>query len=114
MSTETKHTPGPWHRGSACQTGIQIITTDKNDEPNGIICEINRAYWCNKGEDGANSLLISAAPDLLSACELMKSLFDDISKSNPGFMGKLTLQDYAKYNEAMIALPAAIARAKGQ
>lgn len=29
--------------------------------------------------------------------------FDDLAKSNPGFMGNLVLQDYALWNDAMIA-----------
>lgn len=55
--------------------------------------------------------LRAAAPDLLKALQLMNAHYDDISKSNPGFLGKLVLQDYALMNEAFIATRAAIAKA---
>jgi hypothetical protein len=52
--------------------------------------------------------------DLLAACEKALGFINDLSSSNPGFLGKLVLQDYARYNEAMIELPRAIAKAGGR
>ncbi len=57
--------------------------------------------------------LIAAAPELLTAATKMLAFYNDLAKSNPGFMGKLTLQDYAQWNEALIELPRAIAKALG-
>jgi hypothetical protein len=36
--------------------------------------------------------------------------YNDLSKSNPGFLGKLVLQDYALLNQAMLAALANLAR----
>lgn len=58
--------------------------------------------------------LCDAAGELLRAAKKTKAFIDDLSKSNPGFLGKLVLQDYAQFNEAMIELPRAIAKAEGK
>ena len=50
---------------------------------------------------------------LVEACEKMWGFWNDLAGSNPGFLGKLCLQDYAQFNEAMIAMPAALALARG-
>ncbi len=98
-----QHTPGPWCKArtsngwSVGQSGTCVCVTEGPDDG---VCE-------------ANALLIAAAPELLEACKKTKSFIDDLSKSNPGFLGKLVLQDYAQYNEAMIELPRAIAKAEG-
>ena len=42
------------------------------------------------------------AKDSLEAVRAMSAHYDDLGKSNPGFMGKLTLQDYGLWNEALI------------
>lgn len=52
------------------------------------------------------------ALELLAAAKLVKAFLDDLAKSNPGFMGRLVVQDYAQWNEAMIQLPRAIAKAE--
>lgn len=59
------------------------------------------------------SELLAERDILLSAARKTLAFIDDLSKSNPGFLGKLVLQDYAQYNEAMIELPAAINKAEG-
>lgn len=51
--------------------------------------------------------------ELLEAAKLMLEFWDDLSKSNPGFMGKLCLQDYARWNMALLKLPAAIVNCGG-
>lgn len=39
-----------------------------------------------------------------NAILLMQKHQDDLGKSNPGFMGKLCLQDYALWNDALVAM----------
>lgn len=46
--------------------------------------------------------------EILEALRLLNSHYDDIAKSNPGFMGSLCLQNYALWNEALIASAAAL------
>ena len=43
------------------------------------------------------------AKDCLHALRLFNDHYTDLSKSNPGFLGKLCLQDYALLNEALMA-----------
>jgi hypothetical protein len=51
--------------------------------------------------------------ELLGAANKMMKFYKDLSESNPGFMGRLTLQNYQQWNEAMIELPTALAKAEG-
>jgi len=48
--------------------------------------------------------------DKFSACykalDLLNKHYNDLATSNPGFLGKLVLQDYALLNEAFIAVEA--------
>lgn len=44
---------------------------------------------------------IMALPKVLQALRKFNAFYDDLAKSNPGFMGKLCLQDYALWNEAL-------------
>jgi len=43
------------------------------------------------------------AIDCFTAVKLMAEHYKDLGDSNPGFMGKLCLQDYALWNEALMA-----------
>lgn len=61
----------------------------------------------------ANARLIAAAPELLDALQKLWGVVEDLSKSNPGFLGKLVLNDYEAYNQAMLLAPAAIAKTGG-
>lgn len=47
-------------------------------------------------------------PALLEASKKMMAHYDDLCKSNPGFMGKMCLQDYALWNEALLSMERAI------
>lgn len=65
--------------------------------------------------------LLDALKACQSAMSKMDAFLEDLRKSNPGWLGKLVLQDYAVMNEAFYegerALPkanAAIARAEGR
>ena len=53
--------------------------------------------------------ITAAAPLMLKALKKLRAHHDDIGRSNPGYLGKLVLQDYALFNEAMILLNQAIA-----
>lgn len=72
MSTNKKHTPGPWnwyeHNKKEPESGpVKVETKDR------VIAEI---VWCGVGqheERKANALLIAAAPELLEALEKLLS-----------------------------------------
>jgi hypothetical protein len=42
------------------------------------------------------------AVDALDALRSINAHYDDLSKSNPGFMGKMCLQDYGLWNESLL------------
>ena len=44
----------------------------------------------------------TAALEILDALRAMSAFYADLAKSNPGFMGKLCLQDYGLWNDAML------------
>lgn len=66
-----------------------------------------------KKEMLANARLIAAGKELYYAAKKTKAFIDDLAESNPGYLGKLALQNYAQFNEAMIELPRAIDKAEG-
>ena len=80
---ECKHTPGPWtiHDGRADRgTGMYTVDDVWHDEP-GIAghTRLLASVWHGGEEPGcdlANSRLIAAAPDLLSALESMVDMFE--------------------------------------
>lgn len=47
---------------------------------------------------------------LLDALRSFNAHYDDLCKSNPGFMGKLCLQNYALWNEALLKSERVLAR----
>lgn len=121
-----KHTPGPWtispygqepdgkggwtHEGKHWHINEPFVDVHivghGGKNPSCVVIDKQTAT--------ANAHLIAAAPELLEAAELMLAFYDDLSKSNPGFIGKLCLKDYEQWNLALLKLPAAIAKAKGQ
>lgn len=62
----------------------------------------------------ADMQLIAAAPDLKEALTELWGFVEDLQKSNPGYLGKLCLQDYARFNRALSWAPAALAKANGE
>ena len=50
--------------------------------------------------------------ELVNALKLMDAHYEDLGKSNPGFMGKLTLQDYGLWNDALMAMGKVMAKIK--
>jgi hypothetical protein len=101
------HTPGPWH---AIHTpGNTHLTI------HGEVYDVATTKPAGSVErEAANARLIAAAPELLEALKLFLAFYNDLADSNPGFMGKLTLQDYAQWNAAMMAVPRAIDKAEGK
>ena len=93
MTTENKHTPGPWYAESGHeQRNGQLYwqVTDGND----AIMQ-NQFCWC-QGDQEANARLIAAAPDLLEALEMALVWLD--------YEGKYDVQ----------GIRASIAKARGQ
>jgi len=67
---KTKHTPGPWHKGTGNGEGSVYSETGRARLETGgttlyPICAINHGW--NEEEDTANAQLIAAAPELLEA-----------------------------------------------
>lgn len=104
-----KITPGGWDRNIKPVTKYPIVFAGRNTH---IAQIITRGIPIEQAE--ANCNLIAAAPDLLEAAKLMLEFYNDLSASNPGFMGKLALQDYGRWNDAINKLPNAINRAEGK
>lgn len=103
----TRIPPGPWsmrhpHGPDVVDAGGDLVVslTYEKETPDDVCDAIER--------------LIAAAPILLSAAKKFLAFYEDLAKSNPGFMGKLALQNYQQWNEALMELPAAIAKAEGR
>jgi len=115
MTTEAKHTPGPWivctMDDSDNALSIEQDRLARGDEEPSIVAEVD---LCGDGIDRttgeANARLIAAAPDLLAACEeslrvlTLESVTDRLY-TQPGME-----QGY----EAIDILRAAIAKATGK
>jgi hypothetical protein len=116
-----KHSPAPWlafYEASPCVAlpGWQIKEGTEPHCPIAVVAEPQGGKKVNgkSPRQVANAHLITAAPKLLAAGEKILAVINDLADSNPGFLGKLVLQDYARYNEALIELPQAIAEARGK
>jgi hypothetical protein len=70
MTTQAKHTKGPWHTGQGNGEGSIFCESGRMRLESGgttlyPVCAISRGW--DEGEDEANAHLIAAAPDLLEA-----------------------------------------------
>jgi hypothetical protein len=93
------HSPAPWV-AHISDDGAFTVQVDDNT----IIA--SRAAWGHRaGESRANAQLITAAPDLLEACEAARDFLDEIEWSEGG--GNW-------YQEAVQKLDAALLKAYGQ
>lgn len=52
------------------------------------------------------------ARESLDALRLMNAFYDDLSRSNPGYLGKLCLTDYGQMNEALLKSETVLAKYK--
>lgn len=52
------------------------------------------------------------ARESLKALRLLNAHYDDLGKSNPGFIGKMCLQHYDLWNEALMATSRVITKYK--
>lgn len=79
MSTKAMHTPGPWFHNRTATPAKAVWNTRgarSDDERELIICSAvgyHEKYQPPENEIDANMQLISAAPDLLAACETVKN-----------------------------------------
>jgi hypothetical protein len=81
MTTQAKHTKGPWHTGQGNGEGSIFCESGRMRLESGgttlyPVCAISRGW--DEGEDEANAHLIAAAPDLLEAL-LIESAPDGFS-----------------------------------
>lgn len=110
----TQHTAGPWHYGDAHIDHHSEFTCFCIGNGAASVAKVMVYPAIGREEAEANAHLIAAAPMLLQAAKKTMAYLNDLAKSNPGYLGKLVLQDYKQWNEAMIELPAAIAKAEGK
>lgn len=101
------HTPGPWICGE-CKTVDDSIKIEKPSE-DGVIAEVFPYFHKDREDESiSNANLISAAPDLLEALELVVNYFAPHGTGKVFNLGYPT--DYAR--EKLIL--AAIAKARGE
>lgn len=50
------------------------------------------------------------APETLAALKKLWAFLEDLRKSNPGYLGKLCLQDHAQMNEAFLQTESVLAK----
>lgn len=104
----SKHTPGPWGQdkwGSLMTEGGQDVLLRG-------ITTISSGSDERIAEAEANTRLISAAPELLEACQAFKRLYgrlwDVVEPSGSGFLSPESVKEYDAIHELMTA---AIAKA---
>jgi len=111
MSNQIKNaTPRPW----GVMYGKTLMHIETANLGDGTPCGMPVCSIPKKREADAD--LICRAVNLLAAHEAVaeaakafeKYYFDDLAKSNPGFLSKLTLQDYKAMMDASIGLPKAL------
>ena len=86
-----QHTPGPWVVGRRDYRGPGVVQVVDHDGGVATIAEVTNAR---------DSALISAAPDLLAACERMVHAYDD--------------EDEECITQAIRKMRAAVAKASGR
>lgn len=108
-TTQTQHTPGPWHMGAGNGSGSIFADEGRTRLEEGgttlyPIATINHALG---DEDEANARLIAAAPDLLAALEVAHECLDSILEPTQDDDGN-TIP-----NPLLEQIDAALARARG-
>lgn len=94
-------TPGPWHY------------QEKSDVYTHIVRAADNAYvcGCSHGDAEANARLIAAAPELLYACQTVKSFLGDLEGCDDDPLTEIRKRIHAPLHEA---LDRAIAKAEGK
>lgn len=98
------HSPGSWHVIRVPGNSRLVIHSEHYD-----IAETKHAGDAER--EAANAQLIAAAPDLLAALTALWGYVKDLQESNPGYLGRLSLQNYEQFNQALLLTPRAIAKA---
>lgn len=94
---ENKHTPGPWQ-----VTSLNLNTIITNPNESGRICTMNERSSYNDEERQANAKLIAAAPQLLEALKLVKTVLDKFtlilewSNDDPVIIAKQSVNEAIK------------------
>lgn len=103
MTTEAKHTEGPWEfrELSPFDDGLGYISADGRDIIHSGVLDLS------KDENLANARLIAAAPDLLAALELFVERDAALKRENPD------LTPSARFTRLLEAGEAALAKARG-
>ena len=92
----TQHTPGPWQVNKKLKFSVEAVADGQGINLIAECCDPDGIR--SVGEDSANARLIAAAPDLLSALELLLAAYE----------GKRLLPSHFEQTRA------AIANAKGE
>lgn len=109
------HTSAPWSvvlgnpKSAHPEISIRFPGYDgtANGRPKAIdpftLAHLNTNYFIPHLKEAlANAHVMAIAPDVLEAFQMLNAHYSDIAKSNPGFMGKLCLQDYELWNKALL------------
>ncbi len=110
--SEAKHTPGPWHfddrqAGMGDCGSVEALTADRKM----VTREVCTVLFDDDdpSEDAANARLIAAAPDLKQACEAIQAALSKYGAQLSDLFGH-----DEQFNDAVEAVDAAIAKARGQ
>jgi hypothetical protein len=100
MSTESKHTGGPWH---AHEAGRSITVRHAS----GTVCKISITTDSERvGEGRANSLVLAAAPELLNLLTKARE-WVELGPELPG----VSIDDEQEARDLLAAIDAALAKA---
>lgn len=82
---------------------LSVLESHKGNDYSVIIRpeDTTETPLANVHDDGYLEVL-AAAPELLDALLHLNAFVNDLSKSNPGYLRKLCLQDYGQMNEVFL------------
>jgi hypothetical protein len=85
--------------------GLERLNNDKLtlDDADRLLCNLASMTDAAVAEECEQ-----AVQSLLNASKLMWDFYEDLSRSNPGFLGRLVLQDYKRYTAAIAMMPVAL------
>lgn len=96
----------------------QLREEARNTPAGQLLARMGRDYWDTEScarrvaEHAAEEIaaITSERDEMLAALRLLEGFISDLGDSNPGFLGKLCLQDYGRMNDAYIAMDRIISR----